>query len=64
MITLKVSGMSCQHCVKAVTAAVGEVDDAASVSIDLEAGEVAIESATPREKFVEAIEDAGYEVAA
>lgn len=64
MITLKVSGMSCQHCVKAVKSAVGEIDPAADVAVDLDAGEVKIDSGADRQGFVQAIEDAGYEVAA
>ncbi len=64
MITLKVTGMSCQHCVKAVKSAVGDIDPAAGVDVDLEAGEVKIESSAAREGFVTAIENAGYEVAA
>ena len=39
-ITLKVGGMSCEHCAKAVTNAVAGVTGTADVAVDLEAGQV------------------------
>ena len=39
-ITLKVGGMSCEHCAKAVTNAVAGVAGTADVAVDLEAGSV------------------------
>jgi len=39
-ITLKVGGMSCEHCAKAVTGAVTSVAGTADVAVDLEAGQV------------------------
>jgi copper chaperone len=78
MIELQVGGMSCQHCVKAVTQAVHEVDPNAMINIDLPSGRVAIDS--PRESgeqdgeqngdqkkiaaMIAAIVEAGYEVKA
>jgi copper chaperone len=64
MIELKVTGMSCQHCVGAVTRAVHEVDAAAAVNVDLAAGRVTIDSTGAVALFRVAIEDVGYEVAA
>jgi copper chaperone len=64
MIELKVEGMSCQHCVKAVTQAVQEVDHNASVKVELSGGRVSVESAIPRDALAAAIEDAGYTVLA
>ena len=62
MIELKVEGMSCQHCVAAVTRAVQETDAHASVNVELSAGRVSVDSSTPREALATAIEDAGYTV--
>jgi copper chaperone len=62
MVELKVEGMSCQHCVKAVTQAVQEVDPNASVKVELADGRVSAESASPRDALAAAIEDAGYTV--
>lgn len=62
MLELKVEGMSCGHCVKAVTQSVRELDAGARVEVDLQAGKVRVESSAPPEKIAEAIADAGYEV--
>lgn len=61
---LKVEGMSCQHCVGRVTKTVQEIDPAAKVAIDLANGQVHIDSGVERARFVEAIDRAGYPVAA
>ena len=53
--------MSCGHCVKAVTEAAHEVDPQAKVEVDLPAKQARIESPQPREKFVEALAEAGYQ---
>ena len=60
----EVRGMSCEHCVRAVTDAVHRVDASASVRIDLPAGRVEVESQATRERLADAIRDAGYEVPA
>lgn len=57
-----VAGMTCQHCVRAVTEAVRELDPQASVEIDLAAATVSIDSAQPRDALAGAISEAGYEV--
>jgi copper chaperone len=59
----KVQGMTCGHCVKAVTQAVQLLDSAAAVSVELESGKVVVNSQVPRERLVEAIRDEGYTVA-
>ncbi|BBE72296.1 heavy-metal-associated domain-containing protein [Oharaeibacter diazotrophicus] len=64
MIELDVGGMTCGGCAKAVEKAVARTDPAAKVTVDLPTGKVRIESATPAAAFAEAIEAAGYEVAA
>jgi copper chaperone len=63
-IEFNVEGMSCQHCVSAVTNAIRERDAAARVQIDLAAGKVTVESAAPVETLKDAIDDAGYTVVA
>jgi len=62
MIEFKVEGMSCQHCVAAVTRAIREKDGSAQVRIDLASGRVSIESAQPADALRTAIDDAGYTV--
>ena len=58
----KVQGMTCGHCVKAVTQAVQRLDNTAVVSVELDSGKVVISSGVSRERLVEAIRDEGYAV--
>jgi copper chaperone len=63
--TLQVKGMSCNHCVNAVTSALKELGGVNTVSVDLAAGRVTIsydETAVDLEKMKEAIAEAGYDV--
>jgi copper chaperone len=62
MMQLKVSGMTCEHCVRAVTQAVEAVPDVESVAVDLAAGQVRVEGSPEREAVVDAIREEGYEV--
>jgi len=57
-----VEGMSCQHCVKAVTRAVQQLDPQAEVVVDLTAKKVEVESAAAREAVARVIADEGYAV--
>ncbi|MCP2087371.1 UNVERIFIED_ORG: copper chaperone [Paraburkholderia sediminicola] len=61
-IEFQVEGMSCQHCVAAVTNAIREHDGAAQVQVDLASGRVAIESAQPVDTLKAAIDEVGYTV--
>lgn len=61
--TLLVDGMSCEHCVKAVKAALAELTEVNKVEVDLSLKKVVVEGEElVEEKLKEAIEDAGYEV--
>jgi len=55
----QVEGMSCQHCVAAVTNAIREHDDGAQVQVDLAAGRVAVESTQSVEALKAALMTAG-----
>ncbi|WP_434608210.1 heavy-metal-associated domain-containing protein [Pseudomonas sp. R1-7] len=61
MQTFNVQGMSCGHCVKAVTQAVQAKDPAAHVQVNLGAGTVQVQSTLPVETVIEAIREEGYE---
>lgn len=63
--TFTVVGMSCDHCVRSVTEAVGKIDGVRSVDVELESGLVTVESETEigTDTFVDAVDAAGYEVA-
>ena len=55
--------MTCNHCVRAVTAAVHCVDPNASVDVDLDRGAVRIDGGgTEVETAAAAIRDKGYDV--
>jgi copper chaperone len=64
---LKVDGMSCEHCVKAVTKAAEALAGVKKVKVDLKGGAVSLEydpAKTPLQSIKAAIEDQGYEVVA
>ena len=62
MQQFKVSGMSCGHCVRAVTQAIQALDQAARVEVDLAAGRVSVESVLDAAQIQAAIREQGYEV--
>ena len=62
MQVFNVQGMSCGHCVKAITNAVQAKDPAASVRVDLAAKEVGVESSLSTEQVIEVISEEGYPV--
>ena len=62
MQVFNVQGMSCGHCVKAITQALQAKDPAASVRVDLAAKEVGVESALTADQVIAAISEEGYEV--
>ncbi len=62
--TFNVQGMTCEHCEKAVTRAVKQLDRDAEVTIDRAANLVEIDSNQPRDALARAIADEGYTVAA
>jgi copper chaperone len=61
MQIFKVQGMSCGHCVKAITQALHAKDSKAEVEIDLGSKTVKVESAVPADTLIEAIREEGYE---
>jgi copper chaperone len=60
MQIFSVEGMTCGHCVKAVTQAVQSKDPAASVKVDLAAKEVGVESRLSADKVISLITEEGY----
>ncbi|WP_285186575.1 MULTISPECIES: heavy-metal-associated domain-containing protein [unclassified Rhodococcus (in: high G+C Gram-positive bacteria)] len=63
--TVTVVGMTCQHCVAAVTEEVSALQGVTSVHVDLESGRVDVESDTPVDDaaLAAAVDEAGYELA-
>jgi copper chaperone len=64
MLLLKVSGMTCGHCVAAVTRAVKAVPSVEGMTVDLDRGEVTVEGNPDESAVREAIAEEGYEVQA
>ncbi|KII30016.1 copper resistance protein CopZ [Pseudomonas fluorescens] len=62
MQVFNVEGMSCGHCVKAITQAVQAKDSAASVRVDLASKEVGVETALTADQVIAAISEEGYGV--
>ncbi|AZF61668.1 MULTISPECIES: cation transporter [Pseudomonas] len=60
MQVFNVEGMTCGHCVRAVTQAVQSKDPAASVNVNLAAKEVGVESRLSAEQVIELITEEGY----
>lgn len=64
-VTLRIEGMTCQHCVAAVKNALMGVPGVTSAEVDLQAGRANVTLDPQRaavEDLVEAVTDAGYEV--
>ncbi|AXO86970.1 copper chaperone [Pseudomonas parafulva] len=61
MHVFNVQGMTCGHCVKAVTQAIQAVDAAAQVDVDLPGRQVKVQSESPAERIVAAIVEEGYQ---
>lgn len=64
MQVFNVEGMTCGHCVKAVTNAVQREDEAAEVKVDLAHKQVSVKSELPSEQILQLIRDEGYEARA
>jgi copper chaperone len=62
MIELKVEGMTCMHCVQAVTQALSEVPGVVVVrEVSLEKGAAAVEGSPEPDALVAAVKEAGYQ---
>ena len=62
--TINVSGMTCGHCVSAVTMELSLLPSVPEVEVDLESGQVTITSdaALEQSQLATAIDEAGYEL--
>ena len=63
--TYTVTGMTCGHCVSAVTEEVSQVPGVTAVDVDLDSGGLTVTSEAPVDDAAvrSAVEEAGYEVA-
>lgn len=61
MIELKITGMSCDHCVMAVTKALRSVPGVAHAEVSLANGAATVEGTPKLEDLVAAVEEEGYQ---
>ena len=63
--SFNVVGMTCGHCVAAVSSEVSRIDGVTKVEVDLTSGAVTVESDRPVDPnaFAAAIDEAGYALA-
>lgn len=62
--SITVTGMTCGHCVQSVTEEISKISGVSEVKVDLENGQVDIESTGPIEnrELANAVQEAGYEI--
>jgi copper ion binding protein len=60
----RVSGMSCDHCVHAVSTELGKIEGVRGVAVDLPTGTVSVTSDQPvdRSAVSDAVDEAGYQL--
>ena len=60
--TYTVTGMTCEHCVKAVSDEVSTIDGVESVDVELDSGRLTVRSAEPvdDDAVAAAVDEAGY----
>ena len=63
--TFQVTGMTCDHCVRAITSEVSQIPGVTSVYVDLSSGAVTVASRQPinNAAVAAAIDEAGYTLA-
>ena len=63
--TYLVQGMTCAHCVNAITAEISAIAGVTAVDVDLDSGVVTVQSDAPLERadVSAAVDEVGYELA-
>jgi copper chaperone len=61
-LVLHVQGMSCGHCVAAITSALAPLPGVTGVDVDLANGVVTVAGSPSEDAVAAAIEDSGYDV--
>jgi copper chaperone CopZ len=64
MLTLNVTGMTCEGCVKSVRRAILAQDPDAVVTVERETGRVSAKTRLSQDEAIRAVADAGYEAQA
>jgi len=58
--TYRVTGMTCEHCVRAVTSEVSALDGVDEAVVDLPSGTVVVTGSADESAVAAAVEEAGY----
>ena len=61
--TLKVTGMTCNHCVMAVTKALKSVPGVESADVSLAKAQAVVQGDADRQAMITAVKEEGYEAA-
>jgi len=61
-IILKITGMTCQHCVQAVNQALRSVPGVEQVEVNLDTGTSVIQGTAERDRLIAAVTEEGYAV--
>jgi len=61
--TLKVSGMTCNHCVMAVSKALAKVSGVESADVSLEKAQAVVKGSASAQALIAAVKQEGYEAA-
>ena len=61
MTNLKIEGMTCDHCQRAVKTALESVDGVASAAVDLEQGIARVHGSADVGQLIGAVEEEGYQ---
>lgn len=59
--TLKVSGMTCKHCVMAVSKALAKVPGVDAADVSLEKAQAVVEGSADAQALIAAVKEEGYE---
>ncbi len=61
--TLKVTGMTCNHCVMAVTKALGTVPGVEAADVNLEKAQAVVKGSADVQALIAAVKDEGFDAA-
>lgn len=59
--TLKITGMTCNHCVQSVTRALQGVAGVKTVSVTLDPGQAVVDGSADSRALIQAVEEEGYQ---
>lgn len=61
-LNLKINGMACEHCVKSVKEALGEIKGIKVLDVKIGSAEVEVENDSVLNEIREKLDDAGYDL--